>query len=326
MPRSADKLAFALSSTASLTRQKYKRLFDHLYVSDAAAAGWPLDDIADWRREAGRLLESLGVCDFFYDDNRIAACPPALTRLPEAGLPTVHLTGARTPALLQKLRAAVKASAAQVELNVTAQPAFSLLPNRMVLRAASHAALLECASAAELPVYGVTGQALLTQASTLVGYLGRQRREPASDLPGWTRHDFDPVSVRWDEPAGADVRLSMYLHPQQRGRNFYLYSDGEMQRVDPSWGRYAVLAQAGKPVLGYAAVAAVLTVPAGARLPAILERGVTLLSGIAPQLVFHDGTFVHAFIRVGAAAAAIVAAKLSQHLTPTTCPASVRNL
>lgn len=326
MPRSADKLAFALSSTSTLTRQKYQRLFEHLYVSDAASAGWPLDEVATWRREVARLLENLGICDFFYAEDRLSACPPALTRLPEAGLPSAILTGARTPTLLQELRAAVRASEGQVELTVTPQPAFPMLPNRVVVRAVTLDRLRECAAQVSVSVHGVTAHALLGQAVTLDAYLRDRRREPATELAGWSREDFDPTAVHWSTPTVARVRLTMYKHPQKRGREFYLVDGGEMQNVDPAWGRYAILAHAGKSVLGYDAAEGVLIVPAGARLPAIFERGLTLLSGIAPQPIKHEDAFSHAFVRVSGRDAAVVAEKLRQHLSPITCPATVRNL
>jgi hypothetical protein len=324
MSRFADKLAYALSRTATLTRQKYKSLFDHLYASDATAAGYDLDEIADWRRNTASLLESLGVCDFFYDQDRVAVCPPALTLLPWAGLPAAHLTGARTRTIVQQLRAAVKEARGAIDLTVAAQYAFPLLPNRIVVLAESMDALRTCAAAVGLSVHGPTARELLGRALTLDAYLAAQRREPAMELAGWTREDFDPDAVQWRSPFDATPRLSMYQHPQKRGREFFLYDGAEMLRVHPAWGRYAVLARTGRSVLRYDAEEGVLLVPAGARLPSIFERGLTLLSGFAAQPTVHDGTFSVAYIRVSQPDAETVATKLRQKLLITTRPASIR--
>src|SRR6185295_949762 len=47
MPRSTEKLAFALSASSRVSRQQYKRVFDHLLVTDAVTMGVSLDDSVD---------------------------------------------------------------------------------------------------------------------------------------------------------------------------------------------------------------------------------------------------------------------------------------
>src|SRR3954447_10934131 len=152
MPKAADKLAYALSSARRTARQQYKRLFDRIYLADAATLGLRLDDVSLLRRETARNLEALALCDFVYgEDDGIYPCKPHLAILPRAGLPAATLTGARTPALVGRIRALARARRATIAFAAAPQPALALLSSRILIPATTRDSLRASGDVAKTP-------------------------------------------------------------------------------------------------------------------------------------------------------------------------------
>src|SRR5690348_4401238 len=109
MSRSTDKLAFALATPETLSWNYFRKVFDHLYLTDVAPAGYRLEDIDWYRRSTERDLETLSICDFERSDRQaVYTCPPYLGLLPHAGFPAAILFGARTPSTRRQLLTAVR--------------------------------------------------------------------------------------------------------------------------------------------------------------------------------------------------------------------------
>lgn len=330
MPRSADKLAYALSSCASTARPQYKRLFDRIFLADATPLGFELDDVEHLRRETARNLEALGVCDFMYgEDDCILPCEPYLSMLPRAGLPAAVLMGARTPSMMARVRALARSRRSTILLAITQQPAFPLLPSRVMLQAVSLDVLQVAADTLGLRLleFPTTG-ALLAYASSVEAYLVARTWQPHREELTWRRADFDAAALRFrgvTQPPAA-LRLSEYTHQRlAHRREHFLVRGAEAARVDRDWGKYVLLAASGTAVLRYDAVLAVLFVPAGTPLPRIYARAMVACSGFAPQMIEHaDAGRGRVFTRVPAEYAAALASKLSQELQPISIPDSLR--
>ncbi|MEO8381595.1 MAG: hypothetical protein ABI779_18180 [Acidobacteriota bacterium] len=327
MPKAADKLAFAVSSSDAVSRAQYKRVFDRLYITDAVTAGFNLDDVDRYRRDVARDLEALGVCDFLYREDRVRACSPYLSALPRAGLPAVILTGARTPDLLRRLKTVAKQRRAVVLMTACDQPAFPLLPNRVEVQAATVEALREFASTADVPfLEAPAARLLLGHAASIDTYLAARRWQPRAEEPNWMREDFDPAVLHFTRAGSATTRLSSYMHPQLRHLREHFFVEGDaVASVDRDWGRFCALARAGRNALHYDASQAALFVPVTIPLPRIYARALTLCSGFAPQEV-HDpmiGT-CRAFLRVPTAYVALLGMKLQQRIVPVSFPHPLR--
>jgi hypothetical protein len=330
MPRSADKLAYALSSCASTARQQYKRLFDRIFLADATPLGFELDDVEHLRRETARNLEALGVCDFVYgEDNSILPCEPHLSLLPRAGLPAAVLVGSRTPSMMARVRALARSRRTTILLTITPQPAFALLPSRVVLQAVSLGSLKDVADALgvrllEIPAAGP----LLAHASSVDAYVASRAWQPHREEPTWRREDFDAARLRFRGTAhpSAALRLSEYTHPRLAHRREHVLVRGiEGARVDRDWGKYVLLAATTRKVLRYDATLAVLFAPVATPLPSIYARAMVACSGFAPQMIEHEETGRgRVFTRVPIEYAAALASKLSQELQPISIPDSLR--
>jgi hypothetical protein len=328
MSRSPDKLSYALCATATTTRQHYKRVFDQLYATDAAAAGFQLDDVEQHRRETVRNLEALGLCDFqYHPKDIIEPLPPYLAVAPRAGLPSVIVTGARTPALIAKLRAAARSDRA-LAVVVRPQPAFPLLPRRYEIQGADRDALRRFAARVDLPLVETPVPGLLLgYALGIEGYVDGLKWQDLSPDVSWRRDDFDTTQVRFTQaPVTAATRLSQYSHPHLlHRREHFLLIEGRSALVDRDWGRYAALARSKTNVLRYDEAQNALFIPGGAPLPRIFARALTACTGFAPQQLRHPLIgWARVFVGVPVEHAQALAYKLAQEIIRITFPNPLR--
>jgi hypothetical protein len=328
MSRSPDKLAYALCATATTSRQHYKRVFDQLYATDAAAAGFQLDDVERHRRETARNLEALGICDFqYHPKDIIEPLPPHLTLAPRAGLPSAILSGARTPALIAKIRTAARGERA-IAVTVRLQPAFPLLPRRHEIRGADRDALRRFAARVDIPLVETpVAGILLGYALTIETYVSRLKWQDLSPDISWRRDDFDTAQIRFSTtPVTASTRLSQYSHPHLlHRREHFLLVEGRSALVDRDWGRYVALARSKTNVLRYDEAQKALFVPGAAPLPRIFARALTACAGLAPQSLRHALTgWVRVFVGVPAEYAHVLATKLGQEISHITFPNPIR--
>jgi hypothetical protein len=287
MPRSPDKLAFALSAASRVSRQQYKRVFDHLLVTDAVTPDITLDDsIDDLRRETAWNLEALGICDFLPDSNYIVSCRPALALLPPSGLPVAFLTGARTPQLLAQIRTSARRFRTSVLLAVDAQPAFPLLPRRYRFTGESLDVLHSFAGDAGLPLIEVPLAAALLSYSASAAEYAEHLRWDAHFEPDWQREDFDPERFRFTaRQLESEKRLSRFTPPAQTYRREFRLVDGARSAVtDRTWGRLVAFHWANARPWEYDRRSAELLLPVSVPLPLLYSRALVACSGLAPVI------------------------------------------
>jgi hypothetical protein len=332
MSRSCNKLAFAISSAESVSLLGFRRVFDRLYVTDAVPLGFDLDAVRSHRNATIRALVALATCDFVYGDHgSVRACTPHLALTPSASLPSAILVGARTPAILARVKSVVRANPDLASLAITEQPASPLLPSRVRVMAVSLEVLWTIADRIRVSL------AVPSPAETLAGFsvdlssyvASLQWRDHGSE-PNWHRRDFDPDGLRFGSPRGTDgaLRLSEYLHPSLEHRREHVLIDANRAAmVNRDWGRYVVLANTGRHVLRYDANVSMFMVPTGIPLPSIFARTLTLCSGYAPvQANIAGAGRFDAFSRVPPSIASTVASRLNQDLVPTSFGAFPRGL
>jgi hypothetical protein len=322
MSSSTDKLAFALATPEPLSRQYFRKVFDHLYVTDAVPSGYSLDDINRhrWATESG--LEALAICDFESNDGQtVYSCPPYLGLLPHAGFPAAVLFGARTPSIRRTLLGTAREHRHVALITLTGQPGFPLLPNRIRIQAKDLPTLRAMAQAANVPlVEAVPSWLLLSYAHPVEAQAGMLSWTSGVPDLNWYRDDFDVLALRFGGLSTDELRLTRYRHPQQAHRRVYYLVDGEKfaEVVNPSWARYYMLQRRNQNVLVYDERLATASLPLFLPLPRLLARGLVACSGFVPQEVRSpNGRLTQAFSDVPQSHAELLAHKLGQTLTRT---------
>ena len=333
-----DRLLYVLSTKVQMSWGSFKEACSVLQLPEGAGcAGIEIGADDGMRRElesqalpALRTLEALGHCDseFVPAGNHIYAAPPVLARLPGPEAAGV-LAGQRYPGSRGKLERACEDIG--VSLEVSHQPgahepgAGSLAPCRVLVRAESDAQLAVLAGLHHLHWIGSPPAWHLLHASLeLHAFLGTCRFEDG--LSGGDEV-FDTGRLRWVPTAGAGVSALLSRRRTPRGGYSYLYRRGSGRAVvDPAWGRYAALWDEQRNVIGYDGTRRALAVPAGVRLPSLLERAVTMCSGLSGKYSrtvnvtgpLAGGVGWLVWQAVPAHYAAIVASKTRQKLLPCT--------
>lgn len=314
MPRSPDKLAFALSAAARTSRPHYKHVFDHLLLTDATSAGMALNEaVDDLRRETSWSLDALSVCEFSDDGLSIYSLPPALALLPRSGLPAAILFGGRTPALLVAMRATARRFRSRIIATADPQPAFPLLPRRQLLVAASMETLREFAEEVHLPLLEIPlAHALLRYSASVDDYIAQLNWAPHCE-PDWTRLDFNTSTRTFSSTRLNTVRrLTKYSHPTQAHRHETWLVDGERRAtVDRSWGRLAVMRWDDICAFAYDTARAEVRIPVTVPLPRLYARGLVSCSGFAPVIRdAPEGGQVRAYFDIPPEIAALLRSRL----------------
>lgn len=331
MPRSTDKLAFALAAPEPVSRSYFRNVFDHLYVTDAVQAGYSLDAVDQHRRATQANLEALAVCDFEFGERQtVHSCPPLLSLLPHAGFPVAVLSGARTPALLRQLKVTVRGHRQSAALSVTGQPSFPLLPNRVRVQAKDLPTLRAIAqevgvSFLEIPLSWL----LLAYSCSVEAYANALPWSAGEADLNWRRDDFNPSTLTfYGVMSGKQLRLTRFKHPQQAHlRRYYLVAGGRSAEVEPTWARYYVLHRFQANVLQYDERLACLLLPLYCPLPRLLNRALTACSGLVGQTAeTPDGQTHRAFMQVPRGYADVLARKLGQPLMAASLPKAPRDV
>jgi len=278
------------------------------------------------RYDAARTLDALGHIEVDFDSSspRLHAAPSALSLLPNSGLPAAVLSGARGPSTVTAIAAEIDKYGSTMHIDIRQQRSeSSCLPARVMVTADSHEDLALMAAAAQLVFQRVPiSWTLLNFAGTLVDYISECQWMRADEL-NWEQRQFDPQILHFSaNPSDGELRLIKYTHPSRQYPIHYLWRQTEAARVNPDWGRFAVLRTAGRDVVQYDHSASAVVVPATVPLPKLLARALCLCSGLAPQDVAGDrmvasainAPFFKIYRRVPYEFARLLAMKLDQIL------------
>jgi hypothetical protein len=246
------------------------------------------EHLSDVRRMALTTLDLLGHISSRFDSagSRIYAEKPLLARLPVGGLARAVLCGARSPATVSDVRAALAPGAT---VSAGKQPGNrKWAPTRIELSAASVEELR--ATAETLQVRWRSRPAawdFLDKAAAVSDY-GNALSWVSEPQLNWELREFNPFRLRFearDQSTGSPRLVSqrnpttgMWMHRVWR-------NDGSSATVDRTWGRWLVLDAQERHVLAYDARAGRLMVPTNMSLPRLIGRALALCSGLAPSRV-----------------------------------------
>lgn len=318
-----DRLLYAISAKRELGWASFKKTFEllcgqHLTKDD-------LQDMNFARYDTARGLDALGHVELdFGSTTRLYTAPPALALLPTSGLPEAILSGARSPNTIELLQAQVQKRGNTLQLDVRNQKEESQrFPARVAVTAETRDDLLSLAKEAGIAFQEEPASwKILNFAGSLSDYLAGIEWQ-RTDRLNWEEQQFNPQLLRFSTtPFDGEIQLIKYVHPSRQYPLHFLWRGVEAARVDPDWGRFAILSKAGRNVIHYERFAAILVLPATIQLPKLLARALCLCSGFVPRIISGSAVagspvnvpLFRLYVNVPPEFAQIVARKLDQML------------
>jgi len=280
----SNTLIYAMSTKGSMKLEQFNDLFRHVYLPIGNENEEQID--IDARRQAVRVLDSLGYCEFDFDNRTVFMCRPALVLLPSFGTPNALLVGARTPQLVNSIKEAVRERRKKAVLkHVTHSGEHAGIPTAIYIKATDKGLLQEIAEQAdiacdlELPA----AWRLAGMSATLDEIQGTLRFEKREE-PDWDKKTFIKERLMFSSYLTDEgiQTLTVYRNPVTRQLYHLLWNNGSAAEIGRDWGRYAVLAHNGTNVLMYDKERFELAVPVTVPLPCLLARAAALCSGIPP--------------------------------------------
>lgn len=321
-----DRLLYAISAKRELGWSVFKRTFELLCAAHAVDAS--VTDMGFARYETARGLDALAHVEVeidFDSGTRLYAAPPTLSLLPRAGLPKAILSGARSPNSIDVLGQRIKEIGRNLQIEVREQAGkVKRFPARVSIAAESTEDLASIAKAAGVEFQRIpVSWSILNFSASLPDYLSGCNWARTDKL-NWDEQQFDVDRVCFTENNGSlqDTQLIRYIHPSRQYPIYYLWKGMEAVRVDPDWGRFAILETARRDILHYDHSVAALFLPVTVPLPKLLARALCLCSGFAPRVVSSNGvvgselpsTSFRVYGDIPPEFARVVAAKIGQKL------------
>ncbi len=282
----SDTLIYAMSTRGSMKLDQFNELFRRVYFPSLEQVE---ESVAvDVRRQIVRILDSLGYCEFDFDGRTVYMCKPSLVLLPVFGLPKAALVGARSPALIQKLKAAVKSRRNKAVLKYLHHSGVNAaIPVTRCIEAIDIETIQEIATDVRIACETSWPAAwALAHISSSLDNIKESLIFESRVEPNWKRRVFSKERLVFsgfggDNPASF---FAEYKDPVSQQLYHWLWKDGAAAPVGRDWGRYVFLAEAGLNILLYDQKIQKLVVPVTVPLPCILARTVALCTGTAPLL------------------------------------------
>ena len=326
MSDAPDRLLYVMSARKEVSWPTFKVIFESLTLGSGAAEGEgdSGETLQRERRRVVRALDALGHCEVVFTESEgsVHVTQPTLCRLPISGLPQAVLTGARSPSTVSHLAELCQQLGTIVSVDVSGSGSeSSLIPRRVIVETESLEQLGQVASTAGIAFESQPpAWKILNFSASLPQYLASLKWTTGVE-PNWFRKDFHVSHLSFrEERVDGVLRLSRYSHPVRSLPMNFLWKGNSYSEVQADWGRYAILNGMGKSVLVYDRREFRLGVPATVPFPRLIERGLVLSSGFAPELcrvrVLSGGTAMPYYIYEGVPSqiASLTASKLGQEL------------
>lgn len=324
----SNTLIYVMSTIGSLKLEHFNELFRHVYLPVSGESDEQID--IDARRQAVRALDSLGYCEFDFDNRTVYMCKPALVLLPDFGLPKALLVGARTPRLVDDIKKAVHDRRKKTVLeHVTHSRENTAIPSAIYIHTMDKNLIQDIAEQAGIAC-DVTSPAawrLADMSATLDEIQNAMKFDERAEL-GWNKRIFIRESLMFSSVSAEEEsqRLTEYRHPVTKQLHHWIWNGTTAAEINRDWGRYALLANAGCNILMYDEQQFELAVPVTVPLPCLLARATALCSGISPSPAISCGKKIgnippdhpyQVYTGVPPKIAGMIASKLSQKLLYT---------
>jgi len=283
----SSTLVYVMSANASIKLEQFNEIFRQVYLPYVGQNDEQID--VDTRQQVIRILDSLGYCEFDFDNRMVYMCRPSLVLLPEFGLPKALLVGARTPRLEKNLKALVKERRRKAILNHLQYPwNNTALPTGLCIQAMDKTIIQEIADEAGIDCDVTTPAAwrLADMSATLDEVkceLNFERRVE----PGWNKRVFISERLMFSRYTEENLSecLVEYRHPITKQLYHWIWNGDNAAEVGRDWGRYIVLANSGRIILMFDEKQFKMAVPVTVPLPCLVARAMALCSGIPPSTI-----------------------------------------
>jgi hypothetical protein len=320
----SENLIYAMSTKEKMRLSQFFEYFRASYRDNSSE----FHESIDLRFQIVRVLDSLGYCEFDFDNSMVYMCKPSLVLLPGYGLPKVLLVGARIPAFIEKLKKTVKKQDDKAFLHFYSQSHTNIrIPssiyieaiNKNIIDEISREIGIECYT--EIPMSWVLAN-FSASISTIMNNLTFEERTE----PNWKRRIFDlkNLSFFYQEKKEFDgIKLVEYRNPVNQQLRHFLWNNQLAVEVERDWGRYLVLSYNNLNVILYDESTHKIVIPITIPLPSILARSVALCTGRAPINILvnqkkNDFTFFKHYGQIYSGidpiTASMIATKLGQEL------------
>jgi len=320
----SEKLLYALTARGKMSISGFDSAFNALYGQ--VTTNHPAEvNFHELRRQTIRFLDGLGHCEFDFEKRFVYVCEPTLVLLPNSGLPRAILAGARTPALISKLKTFSRNHKESVDLSMFSQDSrHFLLPAAVCMEAINNIMLEEAASFAGLwhQLDAPAAHLLLNfscDIRTMKGNMSLDHRA----APNWPKRTFAISNLsflKYFTPEN-ELKLVEYTSPIDQQRLHWLWDGDKAAEIDRDWGRFLILWCQNINIVLYDSKKFLLGIPATVPLPRLIARAVTLCTGLAPVQAVLSGKpfsdipescFLDVYQAVFPSIAEIVSEKLGQ--------------
>jgi hypothetical protein len=323
----SESLIYAMSTKGEMKLEHFNEIFKIVYLPVVRIKEQAID--TDVRRQVIRLLDSLGYCEFDFNNRVVHMCPPCLALLPFYGLPKVILVGARTSDLITKIKNAVKKRRDKAIFSAVLSRSQNInIPVSINIEAVDTATIQEIAAetgiscAVERPAAWdlVNFSASLAEVKQSLQWQNRAALN-------WNHKIFSTRRLIFlnQEEEKLEHRLIVYKNPNTQQSQHWLWNGTNAAEVEREWGRYLVLSNTGLSVLLYDEDHCKLAVPVTVSLPCLLARALAMCTGLSPVLattVKQIGNIpakhpVQIYSGVPSVIANLIAEKVGQKITIT---------
>ncbi len=283
----SNNLIYAMSGNASIKLEQFNEIFRQVYLPTGDQNDEQID--VDARQQVIRVLDSLGYCEFDFDNRMAYICRPSLVLLPGFGLPKALLVGARTPGLENKLKASVKKRRRKAMLgHLQHSLDNSCIPIGLCIHAMDNTTIKEIADEVGIncDVTIPAAWRLADMSVTLEDVYNNLKFEKRLE-PGWNQRVFVTKRLMFSNYLREDSTqfLVEYRHPNTKQLHHWIWDNDNASEVGRDWGRYIVFANSNRKVLIFDEKLFKMAVPLTAPLPGLLARAMALCSGIPPSTV-----------------------------------------
>ena len=281
-----NDLLLWISAKGSGTWARYRAAVDELQVSEDANGND--EDLGEDVPDSSGLpihhrlrlnLERLGHAEFFRADfqNGWRVVPPTVACANnEAGTVGI-LCGARTNRLLDR----IKGAAASLRVTTTGQPE---CPDRVEIIAEEQSQLERIARSTGLFFQPDGARMLLASVPPVDDW---QLRTP-TELPfgdDWEVNRFSATRLGWMSTTAHEARrasFGLFRFRMAYQPQYYIRLRGQAYKIPVQVGKYIVLRGRRRHVVAYDAYSQTLSVPVSCRPPLLVDRALTLCSGLIP--------------------------------------------
>jgi len=279
-----NRLLFVISAHGSMTWIQYREAVDFLSVDSGIKQA---EKGTATRSSLLQCLQALGHCDAPYTGGKsqITVAPPALCRLPRAGLPVAVLVGARCPLTVNQMTEVAQAYGSDLKISIVRRPGpLGLLPDTILVNSESENALAAFCTDLKLCYSAVPpAWTLVNWGGTLSDYETTLDYRIPETL-NWARYDFNIHSFVFDHKSSDSFpRYSRYRNPTTGLPMHVFFRDRFGAEVDLDWGRYLFLNSKAITVTAYDEGRFRLCVPVKLPLPTVIARTLCLCSGKPPS-------------------------------------------